>query len=322
VVAIALAFGLVTVFHIVLGELAPKSLALQRSERTALVTSKPLELFLTVFRPAILLLNRLGNGTVRLFGLEPEGEEGSAHSVEELQLLVAASRSAGLVSEEAEDIVERAFRLDDLAARQVMVPRVDIVAVSIEKAPEEALSIAVQSHHTHLPVYRESIDDIVGVVSVLDLLEMRRHERLDDMIRSALLVPETMAADVLLSEMRALGQQLAILVDEFGGTGGLVTIHDLVDELVGPIPAPNGEGAGEVLPDGSISLNGLAPIHQVNDQFGLHLPSGEFDTVGGFILARLGRMAHPGDQIDEDGYRLQVEALHGRRIARVRVEPM
>lgn len=236
--ALIVAFGLVTVLHIVLGELAPKSLALQRTERTALLTVAPLELFLRIFRPAIVALNGLGNLTLGLFGLQPGSGEGGVHSVEELQLLVAASRGAGLVSEKAQDIVERALRLDDLTARQVMVPRVAIVGVPLHTSLQRALDIAVESRHTRLPVYRDSIDDVVGVVSVMSLLaELSRASPrpLAEVARPALLVPQAIRADVLLSRMRTRGRSLAVLIDEFGGTAGLVTASDLVDELVGPM---------------------------------------------------------------------------------------
>jgi CBS domain containing-hemolysin-like protein len=236
--ALIAAFGLVTVLHIVLGELAPKSLALQRTERTALLTVAPLELFLRIFRPAIVALNGLGNRTLGLFGLEPGSGEGGVHSVEELQLLVASSRGAGLVSEKAQDIVERAFRLDDLTARQVMVPRVAIVGVPLHASLQRALDIAVESRHTRLPVYRDSIDDVVGVVSVMSLLaELSRASPrpLAEVAHPALLVPQAIRADVLLSRMRTRGRSLAVLIDEFGGTSGLVTASDLIDELVGPM---------------------------------------------------------------------------------------
>jgi putative hemolysin len=318
--AIALAFGLVTVLHIVLGELAPKSLALQRTESTALIVARPLGLFLMVFRPAILVLNSMGNHTLRLFRLEPAGGEGSVHSTQELQLLVAASRGAGLVGEETEKIVERAFKFDDLTARQVMVPRVDIVSVSMDVCPEEALAVAVKSHHrTHLPVHTGTLDDIVGVANVLDLLTAcadASHKTLEEVMRPALQVPETIPADVLLSRMRTEGTQVAILVDEYGGTEGLVTMHDLVEQLVGPVLETSEEEQSpmEVLADGSASLSGRAAISVVNERFGLRLPNGETDTVGGFMLARLGRMPVPGDEVTFDGCLFRVESLDGRRI--------
>jgi magnesium and cobalt transporter len=160
-----------------------------------------------------------------------------------------------------------------------MVPRVEMVGVPIGISLANALSLAVESHHAHLPVHRGNLDDIVRVVNVLDLLRARNHEghwRLEEVMRPALLVPETVAVDVLLGKMRDEGQQLAILVDEYGGTAGLGTVHDLVEELVGPIPDLEESGPGEVLPDGSIVLSDLAPIHAVNERFGLHLPSGSF----------------------------------------------
>lgn len=169
-IAVAIAFGVITTLHIVLGELAPKSLALQRAEGVSLVVARPLEIYLTLFKPAIHLLNGLGNALLRIFGLRPAEGEASIHSVEELRLLVSASRQAGLVGQEAEEIVERAFAFDDFTARQVMVPRVDIVAVPVDASAEEALKVAVEHHHTRLPVYDGGLDNTIGVVHLTDLV--------------------------------------------------------------------------------------------------------------------------------------------------------
>lgn len=323
--AAAGAFALITALHIVLGELTPKSLALQHTERTAMAVGKPLGLFLTVFRPAILLLNSLGNLVLRLIGLRPATGEALVHSVGELKLLVSASHEAGLLGEEAEGIVERAFELDDFAARQVMVPRVEMVCLPVDTAPQVALEVAAAQHHTRLPVYEGDVDNVVGMVHIVDLVTSCQSTQagavgLRTLMRPVLLVPETIRVDALLTQMKIQRAQMAVLVDEYGGTAGLVTIHDLVERLVGPVLDRQEvtQDAIEPLPDGAL-LGGLALVHDVNERFGLDINDDEFDTVGGFMLARLGRVPEAGDVVLVDGYVFRVESMDGKRVASVRL---
>jgi CBS domain containing-hemolysin-like protein len=329
---VAVAFAVITALHIVLGELAPKSLALQHTEGTAMAVGKPLELFLTVFRPAIVVLNGMGNLLLRLFGLRPAGGEALVHSVEELKLIVLASHEAGLLGKEAEGIVERAFELDDFAARQVMVPRVEMVCLPVEASPQDALAMAATHHHTRLPVYEGDVDNIVGIVHLVDLVSACQAPSangaqapggladLRQVMRPVLLVPETIRADALLTQMKFDRAQMAVLVDEYGGTAGLVTIHDLVERLVGPVldRSEVTQDAIEPLPDGAL-LGGLALVHDVNERFGLHIADDDFDTVGGFILARLGRVPVPGDAVALDGYLFRVESMDGKRVEKIRL---
>ncbi|MBI2954172.1 MAG: HlyC/CorC family transporter [Chloroflexi bacterium] len=324
-VAVAVAFGIITALHIVLGELAPKSLALQRTEGTALALGRPLELFLVVFRPAIYFLNGLGNLVLRLFGLRPAGSEELVHSIEELKLLIAASREAGVLGQEAEEIVERAFELDDFAAVQVMVPRVEMISVPVDAALDEVLAVGAEHHHTRLPVYGKDADEIVGIVHLMDVVRACQtgyRNDLRQLTRPALTVPEMITADKLLGRMRAERAQMAILVDEYGGTAGLVTIHDLVERLVGPLLDVQevAQDCIEITSDGDALVGGLALVHDINDRFGLHIEDGEeFHTVGGFVQARLGRLPVPGDEVGVDGYVFRVESLDGRRIDRLRL---
>lgn len=326
-IAVTIAFVIITVLHIVLGELAPKSLALQRTESTALAVGRPLEVFLFVFRPAILTLNRLGNLVLQIFGLPPTSGEESVHSPEELKLLVSASHEAGLVGVEAEGIVERAFEFDEFLAHQVMVPRTEITCVSVGATVEEALHVAIEHHHTRLPVYEESLDNVVGLVHLADLVQgcwQKSPPDLRSLTQPALVVPESIRADVLLTRMREGRAQMAILFDEYGGTAGLVTIHDLVERLVGPVldvQEATSDGM-EQQTDGSVRIGGLALIHDVNERFGLEIDDQEYSTVNGFIQAQLGRLPQPGDEVRADGYVFRVESLEGRRVETIRVAPV
>ncbi|MBI4317169.1 MAG: HlyC/CorC family transporter, partial [Chloroflexi bacterium] len=227
--------------------------------------------------------------------------------------------------QEAEEIVERAFELDDFASRQVMVPRVEMIGMPVDASLEEVLAVGAEHHHTRLPVYHEDLDDIVGIVHLMDVVRACQtgcSGELRQLMRPALTVPEMITADKLLGRMRAERAQMAILVDEYGGTAGLVTIHDLVERLVGPLldvqEVP--QDSIEITPEGDALIGGLALVHDINERFGLHIEGGdEFDTLGGFVQARLGRMPLPGDEVRLDGYVFRVESLDGKRIERVRL---
>ena len=322
--AVAIAFVIITALHIVLGELAPKSLALQRTEATALAVSRPLEVFLFLFRPAILSLNGLGNLVLRACGLQPGSGEESIHSPEELRYLILASHEAGLVGREAEEIAERVFDFDEFTASQIMTPRVEMVCVPVDASPEEAIDVAVEHHHTRLPVYEGSLDNVVGIAHLTDLVGTCRAEApsgLREISHPALILPETIRADVLLTRMREGRAQMAILVDEYGGTAGVVTIHDLVERLIGPVldAQESTLDSIELLADSSARIGGLALIHDVGDRFGLDIGDRDYNTVGGFVQSRLGRIPIVGDEVSVEGYIFRVESMDRRRVERVRL---
>ncbi len=318
-----IAFAIITVLHIVIGELAPKSLAIQRPDGTALAVARPIELFLFLFKPAIVVLNGLGNLLVRALGLQPMREEERVHSVEELRYLVSASGAAGLMGTEAKEIVERAFEFD-VPARYVMVPRTEMACVPIEASLDDALAVGVKHHHTRLPVYTGDLDHIEGIVHLVEVLAATQAEpppTLRDIVQPALLVPETIHAGTLLTRMQNERVQIAILMEEYGSTAGLVTLHDLVERLVGPVldtqeVAPD---AIETLPNGDSLIGGLALVQDLNAHFGLQIEDDEFDTVGGLLLARLGRIPAPGDRLPIGRYVLRVESLDGNRVELVRL---
>ena len=319
-----IAFAIITILHIVLGELAPKSLAIQRPDGTALAVARPIEAFLFLFKPAIVVLNGLGNLLVRSIGLQPMREEERVHSVEELRYLVSASGAAGLMGTEAKEIVERAFAFDEVPARYVMVPRTEMACVPIEASLEDALAVGIEHHHTRLPVYAGDLDHIEGIVHLVEVLAATQAEpqpTLRDIVQPALLVPETIHAGALLTRMQNERVQIAILMEEYGSTAGLVTLHDLVERLVGPVldaqeVAPD---AIEPLPNGEALIGGLALVQDLNAHFGLRIEDDEFDTVGGLILARLGRIPVPGDRLPIGRYVLRVESLDGNRVEYIRL---
>ena len=319
-ISVILSFSIITALHIVLGELAPKTVALQQSERVSLLVARPTELFMRLFWPFISLLNGMGNMVVRSFGLKPPSGHSLVHSEEELKMLVTASQEAGVLEEEEEQMLHRVFAFSDLTAGQIMVPRTEMVAIAMDTPVEQVAEIAARGGHARLPVYRRDIDDIAGILSVTDLFQLvasgRTPSDLSPAVREAFTVPETITADDLLSEMNARGSGIAIVIDEHGGTAGLITFAGLMERIVG------GPGAGNritVLADGSALIDGLTLVADVNQQFGLHVDEEAYNTFGGFVLGRIGRRPRVGDRFDLEGRTVRVEALDGLRVARIYV---
>ena len=350
-VAFIIAFSIITALHIVFGELAPKSLALQRAEATSLWVAAPIRVFEVVFRPIIFALNGVGNAVVRLFGIEPAQGHELVQSAEELKLAIDASREAGLVEEAAHDLVDRAFLFTDLDVRHAMVPRTEVTAVPVDASLLEILRLAAETNHTRLPVYERDNDHIVGVINIKRLLPLlydqtergrggegetngRRPSPSPSLPRSVpfdvraymsdvFAVPETVPAPDVLNRMRQARVQLAVVVDEYGGTAGIVTLEDLVETLVGEIGDESDLAEQPAAADGSLSLDGLTTLVEAKEYFDLDLEETlDVETVGGWVFGVLGRPADVGDEVSApDGRIIQVEELDGLRVARVRVLP-
>jgi CBS domain containing-hemolysin-like protein len=319
-IAFTIAFAIITALHIVLGELAPKTVALQHPERTSLIVARPTELFMRVFWPFISLLNGMGRTVVQAFGMRGPSGHSLVHSEEELKMLVTASQEAGVIEEDEEQMLHRVFGFADLTAGQVMVPRTEMVAVADDAPMEAVLQAVARGAHDRYPVYRKNLDNIVGVLHLPDLVPvLARGEPVDvaGLARDAYTVPETMPADTLLGEMRARNTPLAIVIDEYGGTAGLVTFAGLMERIVGSLGKEGSAARITVLADGSALVDGLALATDINAQFGLHIDEDVYNTLGGYVLGRLGRRARLGDRIEVEGRTMRVEALDGLRVARV-----
>ncbi len=329
----ALAFSIITALHIVLGELAPKSMALQRPEATSLVAAGPIHIFYIAFRPVIGVLNNVGNAIVRMLGIEPaEGHE-RVQSAQELMLSINASREAGLVDQSSHDIVGRAFIFADLDIRHVMAPRTEMVAVPVEASLSEILRAASASGYTRLPVYEGNTDHLVGILNVKSVLPLLAEQmdtieppafEITDYLRPPFLVPESAHAASVLQSMRSERVQLAIVGDEYGGTAGVVSLEDLVEALVGDIrderePEQN-ENPG---PDGSLMLDGLTPLVELRERSVIDLTQDGLDveTLGGYVFAHLGRLAELQDEVATNAGLLRVEEIDGMRVAWVRLVP-
>jgi len=327
-ISFAIAFSIITFLHIVLGELAPKSVALQRAEETALLVSRPIHLFLAVFRWPIIALNSVGNAVVRLIGIQPAAGHTLVQSAEELKLAVSASREAGLVSEAAQEVVRRALDFTELQAHHVMVPRPEIVAVRHDVQLAELVELVERNGHSRYPVYEGSIDQIVGVVTAKSLLgsasrqgsepfDVRRH------MTPPVFVPETISAYRLLGHLKHHRAHLAIALDEYGITAGLVTLRDLTAHISGEVLDEAEDAPHELqwLTDGSALVNGLASLRELNDGLGVEIDDEDYDTIGGVVFGRLGRRPEIGDVVEAEDYVFVVEQLDGLRIAQLRILP-
>ncbi len=322
--ALAIAFAIVTSFHIVLGELVPKSVAIQRSDRMALLLTGPLNLFLRIFRPAILALNMAGNFVLRAIGLQPVGEHTAVHSVDELELLVHSTAEAGLLEEQQERMVTGVFDFEDTVVRKLMTPRLDITAVEVNAGTEELIRVISESGHSRLPVYEGTLDNILGVIHAKDVLRSLARSRtvnVRELMHPAYVIPESKRAGYLLAEMRRSRTHMAIVQDEYGTVVGVVTIEDLLEEIVGEIQDEYDieEPTLDILADNMALVDGRMALSDVNDRLVLELPEEEADTIGGFVFSLLGHQAEQGEHVSWENVEFTVEATDGRRITQVRL---
>jgi len=326
ILAILLAYIVLTFFHVVLGELVPKGVALGHAEGTALWVSAPVRAFFTVFKPVIWFLRVATNVVLRMFGLEEAGADRDPLSEAELRMLLSRSSQEGEIEHEEQQMIDKVFVFGDKDAADVMVPRPEVVAVSITLPPEQALASVLDSPYTRYPVYRETLDDIVGVLHVRDLFSAM-HDRglasvkLEELLRPAYVVPETKDLASLLQDFRRTNQHFAVVVDEYGGMAGICTLEDLIEEIVGEIEDEFdvAEEQIEQIDEDTYRLDGMFPIDEFNARFGTDLPGEDFHTVGGFVFGQLGRAPEIGDTVEEGPVQFDVLEVEGSRIERMSV---
>jgi CBS domain containing-hemolysin-like protein len=275
-----------------------------------------------VLWPFIRIMHGAAQAIVKAFGMEGAGRHAMVHSEEELKMLVTASQEAGVLEEQEEQMLHRVFRFADLTAGQVMVPRTELDAVPVKTPLRDLVAQITRGGHTRLPVYRTDVDNVVGMLHVTDVVRALASGTRDvdagTLCREALTVPETLRADDLLAEMRRRRVREAIVIDEYGGTAGLVTFESLMERIVGEFGGEFGATDRVVLrEDGSAEIDGLTLVSDVNARFDVHIDEATYNTMGGYVLGRLGRQAQIGDTIDIEGRRLRVEELDGLRVAKV-----
>jgi CBS domain containing-hemolysin-like protein len=320
-----LGLGALTYLHVVVGEMIPKSLALSAPVRTALAVGMPMRVSRAVLSVPVGVLNAIGNGLLKLLRIPPVSAHSQLYSPEELEIIVDESTATGLIEPGERELVHNIFGFGERQVDEVMTPRPKIRAIELNTPLNEILALVVESQYSRFPVYEADMDNIIGILYLKDLIrqQMRARGNFDIrlLLRPALVVPEHYPVIKVLAAFRRQRSHMAVVIDEFGGTAGLVTVDDVVEEVMGDVgdefdrsPAPI-----QRLPDGSAVIDGLMSIEDVNTHFGLRLYDQYYNTIAGYVLGRLGRIGRVGDTVEVDGVRLVVEALDGLRIARVRL---
>jgi putative hemolysin len=326
-VAFIVAFAFVTYLHVTLGELVPKAIALTKNESTALWVALPVEAVYIAARPLVWFLQESSNAFTRLFGIEPAPAGVVAHTEEDIRMIVAQAGQTGVVEEAEQEMLYKVFDFADKEAHEVMVTRPQVVAISVDLPAEECLAAVIDSPFTRYPAYRGSFDEIVGVLHVRDLFSAlyaqgMENVQIEQLLRQPLFVPETKDLGALLNEFRVQNQHMAIVVDEFGAMQGIVTLEDLLEEIVGEIEDEYDlpDESVKQIDERRIRIGGTFPIDDFNERFQQELPVEDYHTVAGFVFGQLGRVAQEGDEVVWDGLRFGVVETDGARIEQLEVE--
>lgn len=326
-ISFAIAFTIITFLHIVLGELAPKTLALERAEKVALAISWPMQAFYKVFQWPIRLLDWAGTRTVRLFGLHPTKDHASVYTEEELRHLVDVSRKSGHLEREEQQLIHRVFDFSDAEVREAMVPRNQVKALAVKATLEDARTAFLSTGFSRLPVYGKHLDDIIGLLFRKDL-DMGRipHEGFDlrELVRPAAYIPATASLGEALRQMQTARVHFMFVIDEHGGSEGILTLEDLLEEIVGEINDEYDEEIREqISKDGeTYVLDGMLAVRDANRRLGLDLPEDDsYTTIAGFLMARAGRILEPGETVEHDAGVFTVDHVDNRRIIRIRFAP-
>ena len=320
--SIVIAFLIITFLHIVLGELAPKSLALTAPEKVSRIVARPLMAFSAVMSPFISLLNGSANGLLRLFKVSPVSELHHVHSPEELRLMVIQAHAHGQLDESDRAMLAGVFDFHQKRARDVMRARNTVVALPLEASEDEVWRFLRTERYSRYPVYEGTLDDVVGVFLAKDLWLYEGEEpfSLSRFVREALYVPDTRPAELLLEDLRRTHAHMAVVLDEYGGTAGIVTLEDLVEEIVGDIADEYDVMARESIEVGGVlELDGSMSLVDVRSDYGIPIPDGRWATLGGYVFSRLGRVPKLGDWVSYPGGKLEVVAVDRRRVAAVRI---
>jgi CBS domain containing-hemolysin-like protein len=316
------AYFILTYLHVVLGEQAPKAWALAEPERLSRLVVWPLRLFAVATKPLTGLLNASSNALLRAFGLKPVDETQRVHSPEELRLLVIQAHRGGVLDESDRAMLAGVFDFHNKRARDVMLPRTEVVALPIEATAEEVWAVLRRERYSRYPVYRESLDDVLGVFLAKDfwLYEGNEPFSLQRFLREPLFVPDTRPAERVLDDLRRTRAHMAVVLDEFGGTAGIITMEDLVEEVIGDIADEYDQATREAMEtDGVLELAGTLSLVDVRSDYHIPIPEGDWTTLGGYVFAKLGRLPRIGDRAPFPGGELEVVAMDARRVAAVRV---
>jgi CBS domain containing-hemolysin-like protein len=327
-VSLGTALVLATAFEMVVAELIPQNLAVAKPRTVAFGVAGPMKLINTLMKPLIIFLNAAANRTVRLLGIEPRDELSSIHSLEELQVLLRSSREGGALEEEEFTLLSRSISFGDRTASDVFTPRTSLITLESDSMLSDLARVGLESGHSRIPVEGDDVDDIIGVAHVKDIFTIPYSKRTSTpvtaIMRQPLFVPESRELASLLTEMRRDGHQIAIVVDEFGGTAGIVTVEDLLEEIVGEIEDeydPRGQPPAPVTesPSGIHVVPGLMHAEELREMTGFRMPEGDYDTLAGFLLTLFDRIPKQGDHTSYDDWEFKVVEMDRNRIARVLV---
>jgi CBS domain containing-hemolysin-like protein len=320
--AITVGFLIITFLHIVLGELAPKSVALAKPEGVSKFIARPLMFFSAIAYPGIWFLNGAANFLLRIVGIKPASERERVHSADELRLLVMQASEQGALDASDTAMLAGVFDFHEKKARDVMRPRTDVVALALDTPVDEVWDIVRKERYSRYPVYKESLDDVTGVFLAKDLW-LHDHEKpflLTDYVRPTLYVPDNRPAERVLDDLRKKRAHMAVVLDEFGGTAGILTLEDLIEEVIGDINDEYDFAQRQAVEaNGVLELAGSISLVDVRSDYGLDVPEGDWNTLGGFVFGRLGRLARIGDRVHIPNAEFEVVAMDGRRVAAVRV---
>lgn len=325
-IAAIIAFTLITFMHVVIGELMPKSIALQFPEKTTLVITRPLVTVANILAPFIFLLNGFGNWMLKLINIEPAQQHHSVHSEEELDMIIDESFKGGVLNETESFLLKNSLKFTDLTAKQVMIPRCNMVAIPIDINEEDYAKLVLENQYTRYPVYAENLDNIVGILHVKDLyscLLQNQKISIKEVLRQPILVPETMTTDNLLEEFKKNKTEIAIVIDEFGGVSGIVTMEDILEEVFGSVQDEFDEEETDIrkVDENKFIVNGLFRFEEFSEYFGLNQEEDEdVETIGGLVQKLLCRLAKINDEVEIENLKLRVIELKDRRIKKVLVE--
>jgi CBS domain containing-hemolysin-like protein len=327
-ISFAIAFSFITFLHIVFGELAPKTAALELSEKVSLLVALPLQIFYKVFYYPIRLLDWTGTKTVRIFGLQPSGEHGSSYTEEEIRQLINVSHESGYLNEEERRLINQVFEFSETTVREAMVPRTEVVAIPATSKLDEIAKAFRQHGYSRLPVYGESFDDMRGVLHSKDVMQYLllkpRHFKLERVLKKPHYVVDTARLEDVLRQMQKEKFHFGFVVDEHGGVEGIITLEDLLEEIVGDISDEHDEEVNEQIhpqPDGSFILDGSIAVRDLNKRLNLHLPISEgYTTIAGFLMSESGEILNEGQSVPFNGHIFHIEEVDRRRITKVRME--
>ena len=324
-IAIAISFCLITLFHVVIGELMPKSIALQYPEKTSLFIVRPMKVIAKIFNPFIYILNGMGNTLLKLIRINPASNTHLAHSTEELNMLIDASFDEGVINETEKDMLQNVFKFSDLTAKQVMVPRTDITCLPSDITLNELIKITCETQYTRYPVFEEDIDNIIGIVHIKDIYACAVKNvdfNMKKILRKPMLIPETVNIDSLLVDFKKKQNQMAIVIDEFGGTSGIITVEDVLEEIFGEVQDEfdsDEEDMIEKLSDNMYEVNGMMRLDELSEVLDTTIEDDDVDTIGGFIVKQLGRFAELNDKVLFQNIEFVVKGISKTRVTKLKV---